>query len=125
MFESLPQLSLTTRETANKEANEFSKLSESEMQNQVENELSQLAGINTWIAGGARATAYCIQQVDELVQHDRDTPEEVKAFWGTFGPYLKVRVLKATLILLQAVDKELWAKDMEAKMKDAGEVSGQ
>jgi len=124
MFESLPQLSLTTREAVSKEANEFSKLPESEMQNQVENELSQLAGISKWAAGGVRATAYCIQQIDELVQHDRDTPEEVKAFWGTFGPYLKVRVLKASLILLQAIDKELWAESMEAKMK-AGEVSGQ
>lgn len=124
MFESLPQLSLTTREVVSRGVSEFSKLSESEIQKQLDEEISQLEEINQWTAGGVKAVAYCFQQVNESVQHDSDIPQEVKSFWKTFCPFMRIRVLKATLILLRAIDRELWMRDMEAKMK-AGEVSQQ
>ena len=59
---------------------------------------------------------YCIEQVDESVEHDSDIPEEVKDFWSTMGPYIKTRVLKASLVLLQTIDRQLWVREMEAKL---------
>lgn len=116
MYDNLPQLSEATLGLMGKEVDEFGKLPESVVQEQLEEEIAQLEKINEWVAKGVSFVPYCVEQVDELVEHDGDIPEEVKAFWGTMGPYIKARVLKATLILLQAIDKELWVKGMEAKL---------
>ena len=114
MFENLPQLSETTREVImGEDIDSFGKLPEPEAQNQVNQELAQLEQINQWVAVGVSFIAYCIEQVDDSVQHDSDIHEEVKSFWETFGPYIRTRCLKAALVLLKGIDKELWIKDME------------
>ena len=125
MYENLPQLGQATRELLGSEIDEFCKLAESEAQNQVNDELAQLEQVNKWMAGGVSFITYCIEQVDESVEHDSDIPEEVKAFWSTMGPYIEVHVLKATLILLQAIDRVLWIEEMEAKVKDVEEIARQ
>jgi len=125
MYDSLPQLSEATRLLLGKEIDAFSKLAESEAQNQVNQELAQLEQTNKWIAGAVSFITYCVEQVDESVEHDSDIPGEVKTFWGTMGPYIKTRVLKATLILLQAIDRELWVKGMQGRVKDVGEIARQ
>lgn len=119
MYDNLPQLSKATRQLIGKEVDRFSKLPESEAQNQLEEEIAQLEKINQWVAKGVSFVPYCVEQVDESTS---DAPDEVRAFWGTMGPYIRVHVLKATLILLQAIDKELWIRDMEGKVKDVKEA---
>lgn len=121
MFDNLPQLSQATLGFMGKEIDAFGKLPESEAQNQLEEEIAQLEKINQWVAKGVKFIPYCVEQVDESTS---DAPDEVRAFWSTMGPYIKTRVLKATLILLQAIDKELWIRDMEGKVKDVKEAVG-
>jgi len=124
MYDNLPQLSEATRQLLNKEIDAFGKLPQSVAQDQLEEELAQLEKINQWVAKGVSFIPYCVEQVGDMVEHDSDIPDEVKDFWGTMGPYIKTHVLKATLILLKAIDKELWIRDMEGKVKDVKEAVG-
>jgi len=121
MFEYLPQISEDVfRETMLKHMTERrNQLSRNEGMEDIAHELAQLVQTNKGVGKGVVAA------VDSAFLFpaafiDRYGGEEVKDFWGTVSPLMRMLIIEGVLLLLRGIDQALWAREMSKQANGEG-----
>jgi len=122
MFENLPQIPEAVIDIiGEQEITNSKRLKQSEKEILVDDELTQLKLANDWIGTAVATIIYPFQDPQELLDVE-GCPKDATEFWEDIAPIVRVYILKITLALLKCIDKTLWAKEMEVKVKDVREA---
>lgn len=120
MFEYLPQLSedIVCETIVRHVSDRHRTLSREEGLQEVEHELEELRKVNESAARGV------IAAIDSVLLSLEATgiftglyqSKEVKDFWKTISPPMRIMIIEGILALLRGIDQALWAQQMGKRM---------